>query len=116
MTTDNETSQNLTDKHPALQIHETLKTIGDHVDPSVAAPVSLIWMTAIEDEVSSFNTAWFKLLELLERWRKSVEQASDTNDLKRRTTLDFIQRVSDLAFQMNNMSGQQFIENSAATS
>ena len=110
MTTDKETAQNLVDKHPALQIYETLQTIRERSSNRAGTLVSRIWMNAIDKEVSSFNTAWFKLLGLLERWRKSVEQAPDTNDLKQKTTLDFIQRVFDLTCQMNNMNGQQFMD------
>ena len=82
MTTDKETSQNLTDKHPALQIYETFQTIREDCDSRLGTPVSSIWMTAIDKKISSFNPAWFKLLELLDRWRKSVEQAPDTEELK----------------------------------
>ena len=108
MTTDKETAQNLIDKHPAIQIHEALQTIHENIRPDRVSPVSLIWMTAIGKEVSSFNPAWLNLLELLNRWRKSVEQASNTNETRQRETLNFIQRVFDLICNMNTMTGQQF--------
>ncbi len=108
MADDKETTPNLTDKHPALQIYETLRMIRDIPNPGIASPISVLWVNAAGKEVSHFKFAWFKLLELVNEWRMRVERDLNVEELKRMESLRFIGLIFGFISEMNTMMWDDF--------
>ena len=109
MADDKETTPNLTDKHPALQIYETLQIIHETAQSRPGEQVSVLWMTAIGRQRSSFNSAWFEMMSLLDECEKRIQRDPNLEQLKRNLLLNIIGEIKTFIYSMNSMDGARFI-------